>query len=57
LIARLQMRWPEVDTELTWEDRAAHQRLCRPASLDFIVGHPDYCAFFTYSMFHGKVAE
>ncbi len=55
LIALFQMRWPEVESELTQEDWAAYQRLCLPESPDFILDHPDYYAFFTYSMFHGKV--
>jgi len=57
LIALFQMRWPGVESELTQEDWAEYQRLCLPESPDFIVDHPDYYAFFTYSMFHGKVAE
>jgi ubiquinone/menaquinone biosynthesis C-methylase UbiE len=55
LIALFQMRWPGVEAELTPEDRAAYQRLCLPESPEFILNHPDYYAFFTYSMFHGKV--
>ena len=57
LIALFQMRWPGVESELTQEDWAEYQRLCLPESPDFILDHPDYYAFFTYSMFHGKVAE
>ncbi|MDJ0819512.1 MAG: methyltransferase domain-containing protein [Desulfobacterales bacterium] len=57
LIALFQMRWPEVESELTQEDWAEYQRLCLPESPDFILNHPDYYAFFTYSMFHGKVAK
>jgi demethylmenaquinone methyltransferase/2-methoxy-6-polyprenyl-1,4-benzoquinol methylase len=55
LIALFQMRWREVKSELRQEDWAAYQRLCLPESPDFILDHPDYYAFFTYSMFHGKV--
>jgi demethylmenaquinone methyltransferase/2-methoxy-6-polyprenyl-1,4-benzoquinol methylase len=55
LIALLEMRWPGVETELTEEDLAEYRRLCLPDSPDFIVDHPDYYAFFTYSMFCGKV--
>ena len=51
------MRWPGVEAELTPEDWSEYQRLCLPESPDFIVDHPDYYAFFTYTMFHGKVAE
>jgi demethylmenaquinone methyltransferase/2-methoxy-6-polyprenyl-1,4-benzoquinol methylase len=56
------MRWPGVESELRQEDAdskhpwAEYQRLCLPESPDFILDHPDYYAFFTYSMFHGKVA-
>ena len=57
LIALFEMRWPGVESELTQEDRAEYQRLCLPGSPDFILNHPDYCAFFTYSMFFGKVAK
>jgi demethylmenaquinone methyltransferase/2-methoxy-6-polyprenyl-1,4-benzoquinol methylase len=57
LQALFQMRWPDVESELSQEDWAEYQRLCLPESPDFILDHPDYYAFFTYSMFHGKVAE
>jgi demethylmenaquinone methyltransferase/2-methoxy-6-polyprenyl-1,4-benzoquinol methylase len=55
LLALLEMRWPDVEAELVPKDRAAYQRLCRPESPDFILDYPDYYAFFTCSMFHGKV--
>jgi len=57
LTALFRMRWPGVEAELGQEDRAEYQRLCLPESPDFILNHTDYYAFFTYSMFHGKVAE
>lgn len=57
LIALLEMRWPGVESELTREDWAEYQRLCRPASRDFILNLPEYYAFFTYSMFHGRVGR
>jgi ubiquinone/menaquinone biosynthesis C-methylase UbiE len=50
------MRWPGVESELTEDNRAEYQRLCLPESDDFILNHPDYYAFFTYSMFKGRVA-
>jgi len=56
LKALFQMRWPGVESELTLGDWGEYQRLCLPESPDFILDHPDYYAFFTYSMFHGKVA-
>jgi demethylmenaquinone methyltransferase/2-methoxy-6-polyprenyl-1,4-benzoquinol methylase len=57
LIALFQMRWPGMESELTREDRAAYRRLCRSESPDFILNHPDYYAFFTYSMFFGQVVK
>jgi demethylmenaquinone methyltransferase/2-methoxy-6-polyprenyl-1,4-benzoquinol methylase len=56
LTALFQMRWPGVESELRQDDWAEYQRLCLPESPDFILNHTDYYAFFTYSMFHGKVA-
>jgi SAM-dependent methyltransferase len=55
LVELFEMRWPDVEAELTEEDRAAYQRLCLPESPQFIVDDPDYYAFFTYTMFWGKV--
>ena len=57
LTALFQMRWPGAESELGQEDRAEFRRLCLPESPDFILNHPDYYAFWTYSMFSGKVAE
>jgi demethylmenaquinone methyltransferase/2-methoxy-6-polyprenyl-1,4-benzoquinol methylase len=56
LLALFQMRWPGAESELSPEDRAAYERLCLPGSPDFLLDHPDYYAFFTYSMFSGRVA-
>jgi demethylmenaquinone methyltransferase/2-methoxy-6-polyprenyl-1,4-benzoquinol methylase len=55
LEALFDMRWPGVETELAPEELAQFHRLCRPTSEDFILDHPDYYAFFTYSMFHGRL--
>jgi len=57
LMALLEMRWPGVQSELTPEDWAEFRRLCQPESPDFILDLPDYYAFYTYSMFRGKVAK
>lgn len=57
LVALFKMRWPSVESELTAEDGAEYQRLCLPESPDFIPNLPDYYAFFTYSMFHGRVTN
>jgi hypothetical protein len=56
LTALLEMRWPGVQSEVTPEDWAQYQRLSEPESPDFILDLPDYYAFFTYTMFQGKVA-
>jgi demethylmenaquinone methyltransferase/2-methoxy-6-polyprenyl-1,4-benzoquinol methylase len=57
LVTLFEMRWPGVEAELSPEDGAQYRRLCLPESPDFIVNRPDYCAFFTYSMFHGRVRD
>jgi len=57
LISLFQMRWGNPRSELTQEDWAEYQRLCQPESPDFILNLPNYYAFFTYSLFHGKVTE
>lgn len=55
LLSLIEMRWGEPRSELTPEDWAEFGRLCRPESPDFILDLPDYYAFFTYSLFWGKV--
>jgi ubiquinone/menaquinone biosynthesis C-methylase UbiE len=57
LTALLEMRWPAVQSEVAPEDWAQYQRLCEPGSPDFILDLPDYYAFFTYTMFQGRVAK
>jgi len=57
MISLFEMRWGEVRSELTVEDWTEYQRLCQPESPDFILNLPDYYAFFTYTMFHGKVTK
>jgi len=57
LMSLFEMRWGEPQSELTREDWAEYQRLSQPESSDFILNLPDYYAFFTYSMFLGKVAK
>jgi demethylmenaquinone methyltransferase/2-methoxy-6-polyprenyl-1,4-benzoquinol methylase len=57
IVELFDMRWPGVEAELSQEDRAAYQRLCLAKSPDFVVDDPDYYAFFTCSMFWGKVVE
>jgi demethylmenaquinone methyltransferase/2-methoxy-6-polyprenyl-1,4-benzoquinol methylase len=55
LIALFEMRWPEVESELAPDEASAYRRLCRPGSPEFILDLPGYFAFFTCSMFWGKV--
>jgi ubiquinone/menaquinone biosynthesis C-methylase UbiE len=53
----LEMLWdvasPESMESIQWE----YQRLCQPDSPDFILNLPDYYAFFTYTVFSGKVSK
>ncbi len=56
LISLFQMRWGEPQSELPRDDWEEYRRLCQPESPDFILNLPDYYAFFTYSMFRGRVA-
>lgn len=55
LISLFEMLWGEPQPGVSREDRTAYQRLCRPDSPEFILNVSDYYAFFTYSMFRGKV--
>ncbi len=55
LVALINMRWPDVSTELSPDDLLDFQRLCLSDSPDFILNLPDYYALFTYTMFWGKI--
>ena len=55
LISLFEMLWGEPGPEVSPEDWAEYQRLCRPESLDFMLDLPDYVAFYTYSLFRGTV--
>ena len=57
LVALFEMRWPGVEEKLVPEEQALYRRVCLPDSPQFIVDRPDYCAFFTYTMFCGTVPE
>ena len=57
LMSLFEMLWGEAQSEVTQEDWVEFQRLCQPKSSDFILNLPDYYAFFTYSLFLGKVAK
>lgn len=49
------MRWGSCEKEVTPEIWQDYRRLCDPDSSDFILHDPDYYAFFTYSLFSGRV--
>jgi len=57
LISLFEMLWDSPQPETSPEDWRQYQQLCKPESPDFILAIPDYYAFFTYSMFKGKVPE
>lgn len=57
LISLFHMLWGEKQPEVSEEDWREYQRLCLPESPDFILNLQDYYAFFTYSMFCGKVPK
>lgn len=55
LISLFGMLWGQPQPEVSAEDWAEYNRLCTPESPDFILDLPDYYAFFTYSLFQGRV--
>jgi demethylmenaquinone methyltransferase/2-methoxy-6-polyprenyl-1,4-benzoquinol methylase len=57
LVSLFEMLWGERQPEVSPEDWKEYARLCTPESPDFILGLPDYYAFFTYTMFRGTVPE
>ena len=57
LASLIDMRWGQAEKEVPHKVWAEYMRLCSPDSPDFILDLPDYYAFFTYSLFTGKVAE
>jgi len=57
LIALFRMRWAGAEPELSEPEQMEYRRLCRPGSPHFILNRPDYYAFFTYSLFCGRVAR
>lgn len=57
LLSLFEMLWGEQQPEVSAQDRAEYERLCKPASKDFILELPDYYAFFTYTMFRGRVSK
>jgi len=57
LAALFSMLWDATMMEQAPGDKAEYQRLCRAESPDFLPDLPDYYAFFTYTMFQGRVAR
>jgi SAM-dependent methyltransferase len=55
LVVVFEMLWGERQPEVSPKDWEEYRRLCRPESPEFILNLSDYYAFFTYSMFRGKV--
>ena len=54
LVDLFNMRWSDVEPELSSNDLAEYRRLCRPDSPGFILNLSDYYAFFTHTVFWGK---
>jgi ubiquinone/menaquinone biosynthesis C-methylase UbiE len=57
LLALFEMLWAGAESEATPADWVEFQGLCQPESPDFILDRPDYYAFFTYSLFRGRVTK
>lgn len=57
LVGLFNMRWPDVEMELSSDDQAEFQRLCQQDSPDFILNLSDYYAFFTHTLFWGKITK
>jgi demethylmenaquinone methyltransferase/2-methoxy-6-polyprenyl-1,4-benzoquinol methylase len=57
LTSLFEMLWGAPQPEASAEDVSEYKRLCTPGSPDFILNIPDYYAFFTYSLFRGRVPE
>jgi demethylmenaquinone methyltransferase/2-methoxy-6-polyprenyl-1,4-benzoquinol methylase len=55
LASLFEMLWTEPGPEASPEDWLEVQRLCMPGSADFIVDRPGYYAFFTCTLFRGRV--
>lgn len=53
LVSLFDMRWPNVESELSPRDISEFRRLCSPDSQDFILNIPEYYAYFTYTAFRG----
>jgi demethylmenaquinone methyltransferase/2-methoxy-6-polyprenyl-1,4-benzoquinol methylase len=56
LISLFGMLWGGMQEKMSGADREEFQRLTEPDSPNFILETPDYYAYFTYSVFDGRVA-
>jgi demethylmenaquinone methyltransferase/2-methoxy-6-polyprenyl-1,4-benzoquinol methylase len=50
-----EMLWGDTIGQASRADIEEYRRLCLPTSPDFIGDIPEYCGFFTYTMFSGRV--
>jgi demethylmenaquinone methyltransferase / 2-methoxy-6-polyprenyl-1,4-benzoquinol methylase len=57
MVSLFEMRWGEAKSEVSHGVWNEYHRLCQPESVDFILNHKDYYAFFTYTMFTGVMGE
>ena len=57
ILSLFEMLWGKPQPDVSIEDRAEYERLCRPESPDLLLELPDYYAFFTYTLFQGRVPE
>jgi demethylmenaquinone methyltransferase/2-methoxy-6-polyprenyl-1,4-benzoquinol methylase len=55
LVDLFNMRWPDAELELSFDDLSEFRRLCQPDSPSFILNISDYYAFFTHTLFWGKI--
>jgi ubiquinone/menaquinone biosynthesis C-methylase UbiE len=57
LLSLFEMLWSMPRPKASAKDQADYERLCAPESPDLILNLADYYAFFTYSMFRGRVPK
>ncbi len=57
LASLFEMLWGEAQPAASESDLLEYRRLCYAESPDFIPSLPEYYAFFTYSMFSGRVSK
>jgi len=55
--ALFEMLWGVTSPEIEEADQLEYKRLCQADSPDFILNLPEYYAFYTYTMFSGKVTK